>query len=303
MRKPVLFILIYLFIQSLHAQEVTVESLLSAPHLTNLMVSPTGDKIVWVENVKGVRNIRYAVPLPKGTPQEQYKPEILTNFDKDDGIDIPILEWSQDEKSLFFVKGNAPQVRGTQPHNPSHVMEGTAPTIWQLDIEKKKMTKIGNGSNPSVSPNGEKLLFTRGGQIYIKNVSDTLAAKQLCQVRNGASSLRWSPDGTQLAFVSFRGEHSFIGVFNFEKNDYQFLNPSVDVDIEPVWSPDSKQLAYLKIPQSIEPNVDFFPIREGEPWSIVVANVSTNKATTIFTADKGMGSVYWNHTGDRKSVV
>ncbi len=293
MRKPIFTILICFFFHSLSAQEVTLESLLSAPHLTNLTVSPTGDKIVWVENVKGVRNIRYAAP-------PQYKPEILTNFDKDDGIDITHLEWGQDERTLFFVKGNAPQVRGTQPHNPSHVMESTAPMIWQLDVEKKKMTKIGNGSNPFISPNGEKLIFTRGGQIYIKNVYDTLAAKQLCQVRNGASSLRWSPDGTQLAFVSFRGEHSFIGVFNFEKNDYQFLSPSVDMDIEPVWSPDSRQVAYLKIPQSIEPNVDFFPIREGEPWSIVVSDVSINKATTIFTADKGMGSVYWNHTGKQQ---
>ena len=163
MRQPVLSILICLFFHSLSAQEVTVESLLSAPHLTNLTVSPTGDKIVWVENVKGVRNIQYAVP-------PQYKPEILTNFDKDDGIDITILEWGQDERTLFFVKGNAPQVRGTQPHNPSHVMEGTAPTIWQLDVEKKKMTKIGNGSNPSVSPKGEKLIFTRAGQIYMKNM-------------------------------------------------------------------------------------------------------------------------------------
>ena len=166
MRKPFFSILICLFFHSLSAQEVTVESLLSAPHLTNLTVSPTGDKIVWVENVKGVRNIQYAVPLPKGTPQEQYKPNILTNFDKDDGIDITHVEWSQDEKSLFFVKGNAPQVRGTQPHNPSHAMDGTAPTIWQLDVEKKIMTKIGNGSNPFISPNGEKLIFTRGGHPY-----------------------------------------------------------------------------------------------------------------------------------------
>lgn len=293
MKRPILFICLLLGFQEFFAQNITLESLMAAPHLTHLTVSPTGDKIIWVENVKGVRNIVYAAP-------PQYKAEILTDYDKDDGIEISHLEWAQNSQTFFFVKGNAPQVRGTQPHNPAHIMEGTAPMIWQLKINNKGLTKIGNGSNPTLSPDGKKLVFTRGGQIFIKNAEDTAAAKQLCHVRNGASSLRWSPDGSQLAFVSFRGEHSFIGVFNFKNNDYEFINPSVDSDIEPTWSPDGKQLAYLKIPGSIEPNVSFFPIREGEPWSIVVADVSNAKATTIFTADKGMGSVYWNHTGKQQ---
>jgi dipeptidyl aminopeptidase/acylaminoacyl peptidase len=275
------------------AQTMTLENLMSAPMSSNLTVSPKGDKIVWVEMVKGVRNIYLATP-------PQYLPIKLTNFDKDDGIEISNLEWSLNEKTLFFVRGNAPQVRGTQPHNPSNILEGTAPTIFQMDTETRRIVKMGNGSNPNISPDGEKLAFTRGGQIFIENIKDMLGATQLFHVRNGVSQVRWSPDGLKLAFVSSRGTHSFVGVYDFEKKDYNFLEPSIDNDTEPIFSPDSKQVAFLRLRRNFEPNVTFFPIREQEPWSIVVADISTAKTKTIFTADKGMGSVYWNHTGKQQ---
>jgi Tol biopolymer transport system component len=267
MKNLVFTFLLFISINSLEAQSFTLENLMAAPVASNLTISPMSDKVVWVDMVKGVRNIYLATP-------PQYLPIKLTNFDKDDGIEISNLEWSLDEKTLYFIKGNAPQVRGTQPHNPSHVLEGTAPTIFQLDIENQRIVKIGNGSNPSISPNGEKMVFTRGGQIFIKNTSDALDATPLCQIRNGASQVRWSPDGQKLAFVSSRGTHSFVGVYDFEKKDYSFLDPSVDNDTEPIFSPDSKQVAFLRLRRNFEPNVSFFPIREQEPWSIVVADVT-----------------------------
>jgi Dipeptidyl peptidase IV (DPP IV) N-terminal region len=49
-----------------------------------------------------------------------------------------------------------------------------------------------------------------------------------------------------------------------------------------------------------EPKVIFFPVREDEPWSIMVADVSTGKMQSIFTADKGTGSYYTQHTGKQQ---
>jgi dipeptidyl aminopeptidase/acylaminoacyl peptidase len=296
--KNFYFLLLFsLFLQKISAQDVTLDQLMSAPHLTNLTISPKSDILVWVENTRGVRNVMVAKPSETGKPnKESYDPKPLTNWTVEDGQDITNLEWSKDERFVFFVKGNAPQVRGTQPHNPAHVAEGTTPTLYQLEISTKKLLKIGNGTPPSVF--GDTLVFRRGGQIFIRKVSDTSATpKQLCFVRNGASSLRFSPDGKQLAFVSARGEHSFIGVFDFKKNDYTFISPSTDQDSEPVWSPDGTKIAFLRIFAPIEPDVDFFPIKESTGWSIIVHDLKTNKTTTAFTADKGMGSAYWRHTG------
>ena len=299
--KNLFFLLLFsLFLQKTNAQDVTLDNLMSAPHLTNLTVSPKTDILVWVANTRGVRNIMMAKPTDKmKANKDASAPQSLTNWTVEDGQDISSLEWAQDERSLFFVKGNAPQVRGTQPHNPAHVAEGTVPTLYQLDIATKKLFKIGNGTTPSVF--GDTLVFRRGGQIFIRKVSDTAATpKQLCFVRNGASSLRFSPDGTRLAFVSARGEHAFIGVFDFKKNDYTFIAPSTDQDSEAIWSPDGTKIAFLRIFAPIEPEVDFFPIKESAGWSIIVHDLATNKTHTAFTADKGMGSAYWHHTGKQQ---
>ncbi len=292
--KPITFILLATMVaQTIFAQTVTLDNLFTAPMASGLVASPSGQKIAWVENLNGVRNIYLASP-------PNYLPEKLTDFGKDDGIEISNIEWTTDEKSLFFIKGNPPQLRATQPHNPSHLLEGAAPMLWKANIEAKKLTKLGLGSGPTVSPDGQKLVFMRAGQIFIKNVADSLAATQLCQVRNGAGQVRWSPDSKKLAFVSSRGTHSFVGVYDFDKKDYRFVSPSIDTDIEPAWSPNGQQIAFLRIRQEYVPQFSFEAVQERTPWSIEVANLETKKSQTIFTADKGIGSYYWNHTGKQQ---
>src|SRR3712207_8967042 len=41
---------------------VTLEGLLSAPFPTELLAAPTGGKLAWVQNAKGVRNLWVAEP-------------------------------------------------------------------------------------------------------------------------------------------------------------------------------------------------------------------------------------------------
>jgi dipeptidyl aminopeptidase/acylaminoacyl peptidase len=113
------------------------------------------------------------------------------------------------------------------------------------------------------------------------------AATQL----GSASELNWSPDGDALAFVSQRHEHSFIGVYEVAKKSIHYLDPSVDRDESPAWSPDGSHIAYLRIAAQSR-LVSFGPQREGEPWSIRVTDCQTGQSKEIFRADSGPGSVF-----------
>src|SRR5687768_14089295 len=79
----------------------TLEQILSTPFPTELLASPAGGKIAWVQNTRGVRNIWLAGP-------PDYCGRQVTRYDKDDGQAIAGLEWTPDAKTLVYVRGGGP---------------------------------------------------------------------------------------------------------------------------------------------------------------------------------------------------
>ena len=69
----------------------------------------------------------------------------------------------------------------------------------------------------------------------------------------------------------------------------QYLNPIVDRDANPVWSPDGNQLAFIRMPNQKQV-LPFTPRRSGLPWSILVSNLQTQETKTIWAAKDGVGS-------------
>jgi len=67
-------------------------------------------------------------------------------------------------------------------------------------------------------------------------------------VRGQNFDVHWSPDGSRLTFVSARGDHAFIGVYDVAAKTVQFMAPSVDSDGDPVWSLDGKGIAFVRRP-------------------------------------------------------
>jgi dipeptidyl aminopeptidase/acylaminoacyl peptidase len=119
--------------------------------------------------------------------------------------------------------------------------------------------------------------------------SDT--ATQLLHTRGELSDLRWAPDGTRLAFVSVRGDHAFIGVYDTHARTLRYLAPGLDRDQDPVWSPDSRSVAFLRLPAVTRTEV-FRARRTGRPWAIWVADATTAEGHAVWTAAEGVGSVF-----------
>src|SRR5439155_22886550 len=62
------------------------------------------------------------------------------------------------------------------------------------------------------------------------------------------SSPRWSPDGSNIAFVTDRGNHALIAIYNVASRTVSYVSPSVDCDGAPVWSTNGKQIAFIRRP-------------------------------------------------------
>jgi Tol biopolymer transport system component len=105
-------------------------------------------------------------------------------------------------------------------------------------------------------------------------------------------SIRWSPDGNKIAFVSSRGDHNFIGVCDIVTQQIKYIDPGVDGDIDPTWSPDGKSIAFIRVPFTKDALI-FGPERASLPWSIRVVDLTTGQAKEIWKAQKGVGSNFF----------
>ena len=275
-----------------HAQQAfTLDQVMSAPFPEDLVAAPTGGTVAWVFNDRGARNIWVAAP-------PDYRGRAVTNYPDDDGQEITDLRWTPDAKAIVYVRGGGKNGRGEYP-NPLSVTGGVTQNVWIVSLTSGAPRRLGEGHGPAVSPKGDRVAFTQGGQVWSASLTDSVAATQLIHARGSANSLRWSPDGTRLAFVSDRGDHNFIGLYDFAAKSLRFLDPSTDTDIEPAWSSDSKRVAFMRIPAGVG-GLPFTPQRSAQPWSIRVADVTSGTGRQVWIADTGRGSAFREVTADNQ---
>ncbi len=277
-------VLLTLALDAAAQQRFTLEQVLGAPFPTNLVAAPDGGQVAWVFNAQGARNIWVAAG-------PDYEAHQLTQYTDDDGQAISNVQWAPDGRRIVFVRGGGPNRRGEYP-NPWSLPEGVSQEIWVVDSGAGEPRRLAAGAAPAVAPTGDGLAFLRSGGIWWVPL-DGGEAEPLVQVRGGSGTLRWSPDGKRLAFVSSRGDHSFVGVYDRETKRITWLDPGVDRDGFPVWSPDGGRVAFARLPARRDP-LPFGPQRSGEPWSIRIADPISGAGREVWKADAGPGSVTRN---------
>ena len=266
----------------------TVDQIMSAPFASSPIVAPKTARVAWLLNERGARNI-WVAEAPT------WRARKLTSFDKDDGQEIAELAWAPDSTYLLFVRGGDFETGGDNP-NPDLNPGKPDQSIWSVTMDGSPAKKLTEGHEPAISPQGDSVAFLRGGQILTMKPSGGEATLAVSQ-KGSANGLRWSPDGQQLAFISNRRTHSFVGIYTPSTKMLRYLDPSVDHDSNPVWSPDSRQLAYTRTP-SVSRIYAFVPHRTGEPWSIRISDLKMNSARELFHADLGPGSLWHGLAGE-----
>jgi len=281
MRRTLLAVLV--LASGASAATFTLEQVLSAPFPSELVAAPGGGKVAWLLNERGARNVWVAAG-------PDYRGARLTAYQKDDGIDIGQLTWTPDGNSVVYVRGGDLEFPGRPDPNPSADPGGTEQALW-IATPGGAPRKIAEGHSPAISPKSDRVAFLRGGQIWLAPLTGQGGHELLYHPRSAVTSsqIEWSPDGSKLAFVSDRGNHSFVTVYDFASKSLTYLDASVDRDRDPVWSPDGKQIAFIRLAAG---GGGRGARRAGEPWSVRVADAATGTGRQIWIADKGPGSVF-----------
>lgn len=298
MISKLVFPLLFLVSSSLSAQSFTLDQALSAPFSSQLTSAPARGAFAWITNQQGRRNLWVAT---LNTDGKTYSSQQLTKYSQDDGIEIGDIAWTPDAESIVYVRGGDFEFPERPAPNPDLLAGGVDQDIWIISTHGGESRKLTTGRAPAISPSGDEMVYLLKGQIWAMSLKDPSAKpEQILHTRGHASSLLWSPDGKELAFVSDRGDHSFIGMYLWETKSLLYLDPGTDHDGHPVWSPDSKNIAFVRVPYHKREEL-FGPERTGLPWSIHVVDIATGKGREIWRAKEGMGSVF--HEAQGKSQL
>jgi dipeptidyl aminopeptidase/acylaminoacyl peptidase len=268
---------------------------MSAPFNSELQASPKGVRFLWIADREGRRNIWVA-----DAEKEPFAVRQVTPYNADDGLEIGEVSWTPDGESIVYVRGGDFEHPARPLPNPALLAGGVEQDIWIVAAAGGPPRKVAEGRAPSVSPDGTTLAFLSKEQIWTVALQDAPARPaQMFHARGTIGAPIWSPDGKSLLFTSGRIDHSFIGVYSLERQSIAYMDPSTEMDLDPSWSPDSKQVVFVRIPPDTS-TIDFRPHRAAEPWSLRVADAATGKGREIWRATRGQGSVFHPDGAERQ---
>ena len=263
----------------------TLDAALSAPFPTGLTAAPAGARVAWIFDSEGSRNIWVAEPSANGS----FTSRQLTRYTGDLGVEIGTPVWSFDGQTLVFVRGGEP--------NPRDLPLGSTPAqIWAIALGDTTPRLIGDGGSPTPAPNANVIAYVARNSIVVAPLDGSGKPQTIVRDLGRDGSLAWSPNGTRIAFVSNRGDHSLVGVYDLARKSITWLAPSVDRDVGPIWSPDGDRIAFIRIPPGAPG--PFTSTRTAQPWSIWIADASTGKGHEIWHADAGAGSRFYSLEGN-----
>jgi dipeptidyl aminopeptidase/acylaminoacyl peptidase len=256
----------------------TLEQIMSAPFPEHLTASKTGGRLVWTLDREGRRNIWVA-------EGPGFQARQLTHYDADDGQALSEVHFSTDGNALVYVRGEGKNPAGQSP-NPTSNPSGVEQSVWTIAWNGGEPRKLDAGQSPAISVSGD-VAYIKDNQLWLANLDGCEKPRQIV-ARGHSEDPQWSPDGAKLAFVSARGDHAFIGVYDAGRGSVGFLAPSVDSDSTPRWSLDGKTLAFIRRAAKTRDHPEGFFIApdEPEPWAIWIADVSNASAHEIWHSGK-----------------
>lgn len=237
--------------------------------------------------------------------------ESAPQFSPDNRLIAYLGEDSDDESTQIFVM----RADGKKARQVSHIKSGVIDFDWSPDGSKIVLSAFAGGAKEPTGDIAAPIVIDRfqfkedwvgyldaaRRQLFVLDVKSG-QSEQLTSADQDHWLPVWSPDGNWIAFVSKdsddadRNMDTDVFIMPPEKGTMaRRISKFKGTDIDPywasppIWSPDSKQLAWL---QSGESKWIYYA-----PWQLVVAEIETGRNTPLAHLDLCFYVPKWSHDG------
>jgi tricorn protease len=98
----------------------------------------------------------------------------------------------------------------------------------------------------ALSPDGKKIAFIAHGEVFAASAKDDGDAIRITHTVEPESQVTWAPDNKRIAYVSNRGGHDHIYLYDFPSERETQLTSDDQQDEHPLFSPDGKKIAFQR---------------------------------------------------------
>lgn len=207
----------------------------------------------------------------------------VVEYADDDGIELSQLAMSAHGDAVAFVRGGAPNSQGDSP-NPRSLPDPPQREVWITGTRAGSPRNLGRGTAPIFAPDDSRLVWIDGTRLVTAELTwgdegrlaDVGTPATLATLAGAPSNLRFSPDGSRLAFQ--RG--SAIELLELATRATTAIPRPSGSDAGPVWSPDGMRIAYRHTVS-------------GQPWAIWIADVPALTTRQVWQANPGVGEAFY----------
>src|SRR5688572_12971584 len=177
----------------------TMAQFMSAGYPLELVAAKKADRIAWISNDKGLRNV-FTASAPG------FRAVRVTSFMNDDGVDTTQLSISDDGSMVSFTRGHGINRAGWVA-NPEANPNAVERAIWAASTTTRAAWRLAEAQNGTISPDGRYVAYAKDGQIYRVPAAQT--APRTSEIDKGlkpyiriwGTNLApvWSPDSRKIA--------------------------------------------------------------------------------------------------------
>ena len=258
-----------------------IAALYSFRHTRDYRVACHCNRIVWIDYKNGQHEL-FAQDIPEG------KRRLLLSSYGDNGEPIRLVSLSPSGRYLLITRGDFSAYDDCA--NPRRSITPPSGLLQLVDTETGTPPRsIASALVATLTPDESSVIWARKGCVFSQPV-DGKPVKELFRIRGSITSLSWNSDGTHLAFVCERDEHALLGIYQPGITTISWITPDFDRNMDPVWSPDSMHLAFLRFGGPAPDIAEQLFAECSDSYAVMITNIHTGETKAIWESSLEEGA-------------